>query len=229
MKILTTFVLSFLSIYLCAASDILVLSMVIGDEYSELVKRAVENKQAYCQKHGYDFICLNRSLDNTRPIPWSKILFIKSIMKKYPSKWIFWTDADSLFMDFSRRLEEFVDEEHNLIITRDLNAINSGQFFLKNCDWSYQFLKVVYDHTEYIHHHWWENQGFIHEIENTDWVSKKVKILPQRVFNSYAQEEYGLELACYYKGDFIIHFAGVRGVKLREYLEKYSDMVIGGN
>ena len=202
---------------LLAQADIAVVTLVAGDKYKKTVSSGVENKRLYCQQHGYDFICGGKSLDRSRPIPWTKILIILQTMENSNYQWIFWTDADSLIMNMSFKLEDFIQEsENNLILTKDISNINTGEFFIRNCEWSRNFLKAVYGHTECINDAWWEQQGLINELEkNPEWWSL-IEVIPQRLINSY--------ISNYEEDDFIIHFAGVHNPKiLKGLMEKYAN------
>ena len=181
-------ILLFLSLAIASLvypSDIAIITLAAGEGYRNTVEIGIENKRQYCAMHGYDFICCEDHLDPSRPIPWSKILLVQEAMKNPKYKWIFWSDADSLITNLSIRLEDFIDENYNLIIGRDLHDINTGQFFLKNCHWSHQLLSNIYAHTECINHGWWEQQALILELRQNPELLKLTKILPQRLFNSY--------------------------------------------
>lgn len=104
----------FITAYL-AASEIAVVTLAVGEAYQDAVQLGIENKKAYCEKHGYDFFCGTEILDPERPIPWSKILFIKEILKNSSYRWIFWTDADSLIMNFDIPLESLIDDHYEPI------------------------------------------------------------------------------------------------------------------
>ena len=208
------FIVAWTSIF---ASDIAVVTMAVGDNYKTAVSTGILNKRKYCEKHGYDFIYGEEQLDKNRPIAWSKILLLRKTLDNHKYKWVFWTDADSLFMNMSIPLEDLIDDNYNIIITQeDCGNINSGQFFLKNCAWSKEFLKKVYGHTECINHGWWENLAIIKEYENDKDVAKLTKLLPQRLMNSYPKVEFQ-------PGDFIVHFAGVKDRDLlMKSMEEYS-------
>lgn len=45
------------------AADIAMLVVAVGDEYQKAVAPGYENKMNYCERHGYDFIYVNQSLD----------------------------------------------------------------------------------------------------------------------------------------------------------------------
>lgn len=210
-----------------AGSDIAVVSLVIGSKYKEAVQIGVENKRLYCEMHGYDFICGEEDLDSSRPIPWSKIVLIQKVLKNSDYKWIFWTDADSLVMNLETRLEDFLDEDYNLIIGKDYNGINSGQFFLKNCPWSLELLSNIYNHTECVHHDWWEQKALMLEIEKHPELLSFTKIVPQRLFNTYPLEITGSLYQPYQTGDFILHFPGTKNLHyLSDLFHKYAKEVV---
>lgn len=205
-------VLTFFSA-LAFSSEIAVVTMAVGSKYRDAVRLGIENKRLYCQQHGYDFICLEESLDTSRPIQWTKILLLQKVLENPEYQWVFWSDADSMVMNLGVRLEEFIDAEYNLIIGKDCHGINSGQFFLKNCPWSLKLLSDVYGRTECIHHCWWEQRALQLELEENPEVFKRSKIVPQRLFNSYAKEIADFCPSSWYKpGDFIIHFPGVKNL-----------------
>jgi hypothetical protein len=203
--------------------EIAVITLAVGEAYQKQVEPGLINKQRYCQLHNYKFVLGKKCLDLSRPIPWSKIKLILEVMKDPNIKWIFWTDADSLIMNQNLPLEELIDENFCFIVTNDLNAsINSGQFFLKNCEWSRNFLKDVYSHKELIHHGWWENKAIIDEFEQKIEVREHTKILKQRVMNSYPPElTKNLAESTYQKGDFIIHFPSIKGERLKKLMKYY--------
>lgn len=206
------------------ASDVAVVTLAIGDEYKAIVKDGIESKRLYCERHGYDFICGQENLDPSRPLPWSKIKILQKVMENPNYKWIFWTDADSLIMNQAIKLEDLIDEKYNFIVTKDPNAMNTGQFFIKNCAWSRDLLVKVYnDHPDCIEHCWWENMAFINEFKKDPSYWDCIKVIPQRLMNSYAPEFFGTNLTvCYQPGDFIIHFPGCRGEMLAQSLRTYA-------
>lgn len=210
------------------AGDVSVVTLAIGEGYKDAVSKGIENKQKYCKQHDYEFIISEESLDPARHPAWSKILLLLQSMKSSSSEWFFWTDADSLVMNMAIPLEDLIDEKYNLIIAKDFNGINSGQFLIRNCEWSINFLQNVYAHTECINHPWWEQQAIILELAQKQDVKDATKIIPQRLMNSYPIEfaEKAMNIN-YQPGDFIIHFAGVHGNEaLKGYFDTYSKQVL---
>lgn len=167
----------------------------------------VRNKYQYCKKHGYMFLSVPNSLDDTRPPSWSKIKLVRRNLTAY--EWIFWTDADSLIMNPGIRLESFLDTDADLVITDDQNGINAGQFFIRDSEASFKFLAEVWNRVEFLHHDWCEQAAMAKVIE--EGFPIKVCKLPQRSFNSYPQN--------YQTGDFLLHFAGPENKVL---MQKYK-------
>ena len=210
--------------------DVTVVTMAIGNEYQKIVRKGLINKKKYCASHGYNLMIGLESLDNSRPIPWTKILLILQAMNQTKSDWIFWSDADALFMNQEILLENFIDlyadKDINFIVTKDINVINTGQFFIRNCEWSRNFLLDVYAHDECIHHVWWENQAVILEYDKNIQVQWHTKILSQRLMNSYPIELIGdLQDHTYKNGDFIIHFPSAKNDRLLLLMNKYYNLL----
>lgn len=206
-------------------ADIAVITITKGIDYQKRVKLGTDSKRTYCKKHGYDFICCEGSLDCSRQIFWSKILLALQTMETPSYRWIVWLDADTLIMNQDIRLEDIINEKANLIIGKDWNGINSGVFFIRNCDWSKRFLKSVYARTDCIDLKWPEQIAMYNEIQENLEFGAKVKIVPQRLFNSYPVELVSSENHTYQPGDFIIHFTGIHNNALSKLFDKYSQQI----
>jgi hypothetical protein len=199
--------------------------MAVGDQYRAITYPSYKNKLAYCQKHDYNFFFYTESLDESRPIPWSKIKIIQEIFQDHHPKWVFWTDADSLIMNPKIKLKDLIDNRYDMIVASDVCGINTGQFFIRNCKWSRNFLKRIYAKEQFINHGWWEQMAIMDELAHNENDMSHVKILPQRVMNSYPpniDRPWIVDEGTYQKDDFIIHFAGLRGDVLRDMMIKYS-------
>ena len=208
-------------------NDIAVLTLSVGVKYNEATHLGILSKSYYCKKHGYDFIVQSTSLDPKRPISWSKILQIKNVLKNY--KWIFFTDADSLIMNYSIKLESFLDDQYNMIICKDGHSLNCGQFFLKNTPWSIQLLTETYNETEDIFNSLWEQEALRKVLKKNNSYFSKIKILPLRAFNSfrtsffydYPSNERGD--IYFLENDFIVHFCGIRDlITLKTEMHSYA-------
>jgi len=203
----------------------LLVTLAAGDAYLKMVEVGIENKLNYCKKHDYLFVPGYKLLDNSRPAPWSKILLILEVFENPDIKWVFWSDADSLIMNSEIKLESYIDESYEFIVTQDRNGLNSGQFFIKNSPWARIFLSKIYERTDCIFHPWWEQQAIIDEYNKSKEIQEKTKILPQRSFNSYPSFLTNSHPDQTYKrGDFLIHFPSVRGSHLSQNMLFFSKL-----
>ncbi len=216
--------------FLNAASSIGVVSLAIGDSYKALVENAIKNKVQYCQLHGYDFYCPEHSLDSSRSPLWSKIPAILKAMENSEHQWIFWTDADALFTNFAYKLEEFIDENYLFIVSKDVYDINTGHFFIRNCERAKQLLRDMYAREECVSHEWAEQMAFICEYREKPEVRAFTKLIPQRLINSYPPElllhSDKPDICIHKKGDFIIHFPSLKGEYLKKCIDTYVKKVV---
>jgi galactosyl transferase GMA12/MNN10 family len=223
MKLLTT-LLTTLAILPCWAVRIDVATMAIGDWYQAATLPGLINKEAYCEKHGYPFHAYSESKDESRPIPWTKVLIVLELLDDPEVEYVFWTDADSLIMNSDIKLKGFIDKRYDLVIATDNDHLNSGQFLIRNCDWSKDFLQRIYAKEEFITNGWWEQASMIDEFAKNKSDRKHVKYLKQRSMNSISYEQCQGEHAHWHDGDFIVHFMGARDQQLVDLMRKYAPM-----
>lgn len=178
------------------------------DGYKHIGQYSDENKQRYAKKHGYDVFIYHELLDASRPGPWSKILAIQKHLADYD--WIYWSDADSLIMNTDIKLESFIDDEHDMIISKECyyGYLNTGSFLIKNSPWSHELLRRIYAQEQFIFQtSFWEQAALAHLLEVDKNLMPHLKVLHQRAINSNL-EFTTAEDGWYQEGDFIIHFFG---------------------
>jgi hypothetical protein len=183
---------------------------------ADLALITAPNKAAYCDRHGYTWLPCTDGFDSSRPVAWSKLMFLRRYLPDYD--WIMWSDADSLITNPVQRIETLIRTNADLLLTKDKIGINSGSFLIRNCLWAQLFLDEAWAipaHPSYRREYdpltdrLWENRAFwmllrhFHHRCHT-------RILPQRAINSYLP---GLDQTsprgAYAPGDFVLHLAGV--------------------
>ena len=180
------------------------------------------NKRRYADLHGYDLIVSRTVADPSRPAAWSKILEVRKHLPRYD--WLMFIDVDTLIMNPAVRLEDVADDSVDQVLAADHNGVNSGVWMVRNTPWSFTFLDELWAQDDlvkgpYLFHY--EQRAF-HRLFHTDPWSKQPstknaapyagaaevrahsKIVNQCVFNSL--------LPWYVSGDFVVHFAGLKGV-----------------
>ena len=183
------------------------------------------NKLAYARKHDYDFFSYDFLLDPLRPPAWNKILVIEKHLADY--EWIFWTDADSLIMDHSKKLESIVDQvksRHMIMTPGPRQRYNTGQWFIRSCEWSFVLLRKIWTNVSptdfWYRDNPWEQQAFVNLIERNPEIAEHIHCVPVRELNSRPDNAYvdvaselsGLDYA---DGDFIVHFYHTKDFHLR--------------
>ena len=194
---------------------ITIVTLAIGHDFKKSLKDCLDSKQKYATLHGYDyreggFDHWNRD----RPIPWSKIPYLLSILEVLPEGAIVWlSDADVLITNFSVRLEEHIlplfPLSKDILMTIDAcGHLNSGNMFLRNSPWLRDFWKRVGEQTDLLYHIWWENAAIIKLLETNPSDLTHVEIISDHTrFNSYLQGLPGQPL--WVPDNFLVHFAGV--------------------
>lgn len=115
--------------------------------YGELTAR---QKEAYARHHGYGFHVATALPEPGHPASWNRLHVVNEWLPHYD--WIFWTDADSLILDPTIRLERFIDDRVDFIPAGDEHGINCGAFFLRNSPMGRRILNHV------------RSQPVVHEI-----------------------------------------------------------------
>jgi len=107
------------------------------------------NHAAYAAVHGYPYRPLTSSFPGMREkdVRYHKLGWVRQLLDNYT--WVFYTDCDSLFIDFCVDISKALtrierrSEGHNinLVLTGDKGwAMNSGQFIVRNTEWSKDIL-----------------------------------------------------------------------------------------
>jgi len=204
-----------------------ILTLVIGADYITALNTCLQSKKDYATKHGYTYIQGGEAYwDRRRPISWSKVKFLESVLSKLPEGALVWmSDADVLITNPDLRLEDHLvvhlPESKDMMMTLDsCGHINAGNILYRNTQWTRDFLKRTYALSQFTYHPWWENAAMLAlYTENASDRAKIEVLLQATVFNSYLQGIPGEPL--WEPGQFLVHFAGVYDhVKMEEYARK---------
>ncbi len=156
-----------------------------------------------------------------------------AVMGEIPFGWMNYTGADSFILPDAGPCEHLLDENYDLIVSKDKNGLNNNGFFLRNSDWSRTFLEkvwalrsdqliTVYDNGDGLvsprpyglGHSWFEQAAFIAVLREMG--LERVKLVDQKLINAYPKELYP---DCE-DGDFIVHLPGLSNDVRTEYVHK---------
>jgi len=217
--------------------------LVLGsssDNYRELGNIASANKSEYCYRYGYDYLEDNKINYSSYPHPsWSKPDSILKYINLYD--WIFWSDVDSLFMNFTIPIERYIDNNFNFIGSYfysaylKLSVFHTGNFLIK-CDQISE--EVLKESLQFISdsHQLREEWGITSVLFN-QYRRRVLKLLPEDTFATWVKDSYIIdnklheidwfEWLPYKHGDFINHFGSLIPFKGRVFLmKKYLKLVI---
>ena len=75
-----------------------------GVPYDQLGDLSASNKKRYAGRWGYDLVIERDKKDAKREMHWAKLTTLLDVLPRYD--WVFWTDADSLVMNFGKKIQE---------------------------------------------------------------------------------------------------------------------------
>lgn len=187
-----------------------------NDHQAQLARLTSPNKAAYCARWGYHWLPRTDGFDPSRPVAWSKLVFIREALADHD--WVFWTDADSIITNPALPLDDLLRRSADLLITRDRVGYNSGSFLLRRCPWSFEFLRECWDYpsTEAYRSTYrvetdrmWENRS-VDSLLRHYRHRRHTDVVPQRRLNSYLPDlvPCGPEGA-HQPDDFVLHLPGV--------------------
>jgi len=121
-------------------------------------KFSEEINKKYCEEKGYIYH-VEKDTDKIkeyiedRAHTWAKPRLILEVMKKYDCDYVLFLDMDAIVSDSSIRIEEFIDDDFDLMATEDYSShskMNAGVLLFKNSEWSRNFMND-----------WWEAGNYL--------------------------------------------------------------------
>jgi hypothetical protein len=193
---------------------------IFNDKFKDLADITHYNKELYAKKHGYMIQAKTKDFEPNFHIYFEKMRFILKLFNEYKDlDWAFWIDCDAMITNFNIKLEEIVDNDYHLIISKDINNINAGCYFIRNSYEGKEYMNMMINNNDKYFDHIWGDQQCI--IDSYETYKNIIKILPQKKFNSYDYNLYShlfIKDENWYKayndgnwekGDFVIHWPGI--------------------
>jgi hypothetical protein len=203
-------------------------------------------KKEYCDHNGYEFFAIKDEDFKVFTTPyssfmdWNKAFYVVELLKNRPDiEWILISEADATITNMTVRMEDKIDNDYHVVIPVDLNTLNGGNWLLRNSPEGRAYIQhmvdVVEDYREdqspsgKLKDKWGLQQVMIDTI---DQFQNIVKIVEQRYMNSYEPEIYDYcdasrdcfgNDAVWQKGDWIIHWPGIRHNVRLERVKRLND------
>jgi len=164
------------------------------------VDTSIQNKRAYADKHGYEFVdaseralvLRNKYVDNKAEKNWLKVAVLLENLEKWD--WMFYVDVDAWISNDNIPLQLLlrgVEKKDFMVLTRDYCGLNSGVFFLRNSPSAMQLLK------EWISYSFFgEKLGYSRppEVPDVSAFSRDQRAL-KNIYNLRADESYRFSLS----------------------------------
>ena len=204
-------------------------------------KFSEEINKKYCQDNGYIYHVEKdtnkiESYIEDRSHTWAKPKLILEVMDKYDCDYILFLDMDAIVSDPSKRIEEFIDSNFDLIATEDYSShskMNAGVLLFKNSEWTRNFMNDWWEAGNYLRgndcpalganndQEGYYKRGLWHDqtcltvlYDRSAIVRKKIKIITNRSLNWREHND----------GNFIFHAFGYGNIKNRKIDKIYYDV-----
>lgn len=212
----------------------IVLATMHNDYYANIAPITNDNnKIPYCKLHGYELAAKTDGWGDN--IYFDKIQYLIDIFENnHDVTWIWWLDCDALITNFTKKIEDIIDNNYHIIISTDVNGINCGSFFIKNSKESLDWLKMILSWKESYKFKKWDNPEQYPMIMTYIKYRDIIKLLPQREINSYF---YGLyhgvsnvdmlhTIGEWSAGDWVLHLPGTPNPLRIEVFQKMQSSII---
>ena len=218
---------------------------------TQLPRWSRENKNAYADHWGISIKHYNTPLARDSHAWMNKLLALEGSLAS-DVDWVMWVDCDAFFMNWEVHPQSVLastPNSANLVISEDANMLNSGVFFLRNCEWSRNFLKTIKGLLNAPSPFSFRDNAYHEQSPMMYWLffptglelgssnlspgyRPEVYLVYQKIINAYPPEialkSSFLQHDVYEKGDWIVSFNGCGSLLGGEYCEsmwsRYFDM-----
>ncbi len=184
--------------------------------YSQLFKNCISSQRKYCEKHGMDYVLVDKSPRQLLPIEaaWLKLFLLREALYTNKYNWIAFIDADCEIRDFSPSfILDLVkyDPSKSIFLAKGFSGrINSGVIILKNTSEALLYLNNVINNGDLPvpkeDEALYENGHMIHFGKS----NPAVQIMEWEEWNNNHDIN---------KNSFIQHYSG--GILREQYLKRY--------
>ena len=144
------------------------LKIVLAQFFTKNVSYGAFSKainERYCNEKGYIYHLESESdkirsgLEGRAPT-WYKPKLMLEVFETHKPDYILFLDADAVVLNENHRIEEFIEEGFDIVVTSDYgpSRMNAGVLLVKNTEWAKDFLRQ-----------WWESGNVYPQYKNALW------------------------------------------------------------
>ncbi len=201
---------------------VLILTVNIGEKYKKIYSECVETHKEYAKKWGYDHILIeDQQLKN---ISFEKYRGVKEAFNK-GYDWVLHIDSDAIVNNMDIPVTYYTEEcplDRDYVIMREcplnehcglFGCLNTGVFFIRNTQWSREFVKFLINFSEDNHD---ENNQSTHKFKfkiiEQDFINQIYNQIHFKVYVHDWDRQYSIngmlsfKAKTFHRDDFIIHF-----------------------
>jgi hypothetical protein len=140
------------STMLTRPQDIILFTFATG-KYLDSGGPSARNHICYARKHGYTYIneAAMPIVPSDVPITYNYIYLYRKYLSM--SSWAMLLGLDSIIMNPEIKLESFLDDSYDMIITDHSTALNSI-FLLRNSTWGRNFVEIWHEEAKFCNYEW---------------------------------------------------------------------------
>src|SRR5512135_2063638 len=154
----------------------------------EMLQLTLPNKVEYCRRHGYS-LHVEEWTESLFP-GFERLPVLIHLLKCGRYDWIFWLGSDCLITNLDRRLELLVDRDYGIIAATDFTQLQLDSFLIQKGRRGLEVMERVWAHRDHPLGQYYE-QSTLDTLMNTPEFKGTVKLVPQRMMNSYQHKWYG--------------------------------------
>ena len=226
------------------------------DRFLKIGKISELSIKKYAKHFKYDYQIYKIKKFKERPPAWYKIKVLIENLKDKSHDYIIWVDSDAFFCRY-KNIMDFIDRDKNLslvfhnVLSKKKNketyfnniiyAPNTGFMVFKNCDWSRNFLELIWSQKKFINHPNWDNAAVYSILGYNSELKKngknkfnkkffdKIDKLPM-IWNSIPNRNYfnpsSENMTLFEFDPVIIHLAGMRRKNRLKFIKFYKNLFV---
>jgi mannan polymerase II complex MNN10 subunit len=161
-------------------------------------------------------------------------------MEEDDHEWFWALDLDALITNGDAKATDLLDDKYDLVVTRDCNWFNAGSFFIKNSEWSKNFLRqgtvvdIVLNVTNPSPDFFREQAAIMNVKDANPGYDSHFKWIPQKQMNAYSDypgicnKAHEKDHPVWESGDLVLHFPGHSSASwFHDFLKEWNAKVIG--
>lgn len=215
---------------------------------------SLSNKAHYTTLHNYTLLVdYETPRNDNNDLMWHKFTMLSTAIASGQYDWVWWLDFDTLITNMTTPLASIIDtalataaktpqaqEKIDWLLTPDCHALNAGSFLVRAHPRSLDFVDLV--RAEYKRNAQSEQDCMRDVLFPSDsgksaysgrfamMSQKSINAFPEEV-KCFEQDDAGVEVGRWEKGDFVVHFAGAWAwIKEKDatgvLMEKYRGLVV---